>query len=693
MKRIYDNCFTPIHRKEKHLQMKRTLLIIAGIAIGMKAMAVEMSPSTKLRLSRQEVESREDSKPPYRPLLIQVADEATVEELTQMGVIIFNRREDILLSCIPVEVLDEALELPGLLVAETTGELTTLLDEARPFCSVDIVQQGVNHLPQGYDGEGIVVGFSDIGFDARHIAFKDRISAIYDYDAAYGKRLSAESPEDIAKWTTDNPDNYHATHVGNILGGNYRGNGYYGVATGAEMVATTSRLTDVGILAGVEDIISYAKKQGKRAVINLSLGSYLGAHDGSSLVCRYLESCARDAVICLSAGNNGEISGYASADLDDTTQIYRVLVNSLATWDGFEVEGMTEFWSDTSASFDFRIELWDRDTRSVVFATDWASEDNPLLYVDAEKCKEWGDVMNGYVAAECGVSPLNGRFCASAVYVTQTEEPAAESEGKWSRYFTALAFKGSDRIATRVHVDIFADAIQSFIGSANAASSPQFSGAGSISELCTANGVIAVGNVATRNVLPSLEYGEILRDFPIDRIAQSSAYSDVYTIPRLPHFAAPGRYVVSAMSSQYLECSDDLNGYLAAVSEVDGKNYYWVSLSGTSMSSPMAAGIMAQWLQADNTLTPDQLIEIAQRTARTDFPDISNPRWGAGCIDALAGIRDILKASAPVIENDGNNCDVYTLQGVKILNKPEGKLSQYLPTGIYISGGKPIFIK
>lgn len=673
--------------------MKTTFLIIAGIAIGIEAMAVEMSPSTRLRTIRQEAESRDDTEPPYRPLLLQVADEATVEELKEMGVIIFNRRDDILLSCIPVEVFNEALELPGLIVAETTGEITAMLDEARPYCSVDMVQQGLINLPQGYDGDGIVVGFSDIGFDAQHIAFKDRISAIYDYDAAYGQKLSAETPEAIAEWTTDNPDNYHGTHVGNILGGNYRGNGYYGVATGAEMVATTSRLTDVGILAGVEDIIAYAKKEGKRAVINLSLGNYLGAHDGSSLMCRYLESCAKDAVICLSAGNNGEISGYASAELDDEMQIYRVLVNSLATWDGFEVEGMTEFWSDTSNPFDFRIELWDKDSRSVVFATDWATEDNPQLYVDAEKYPEWGKVMGGYVVADCGVSPLNGRYSAAALYVTQTEETAANSDGRWSRYATALAFKKSDRISTRVHVDVFADAIESFIGSANAASSPQFSGAGSISDLCTAEGVIAVGNVATRNVLPSLEYGEIRRDFPIDRIAPSSAYSDVFTIPRLPHFAAPGRYVVSAMSSQYLEHNSDLNGYLAAVSEVDGKDYYWVSLSGTSMSSPLAAGIMAQWLQADNSLTPEQLIEIAQRTSRRDYPDIDNPRWGAGCIDALAGLESILQASAPVIEKDRGSCDVYTLQGIKVRNALADKLPRNLPAGIYIAGGKLVYNK
>lgn len=663
-------------------------ILLIGMMIGLQATAALMSPSTKLRLNRPvTAASREDSEPPYRPLLLQVDGEETVEELREMGVEIFNSREDILLACVPVNKVGDVLELPGLLVAETTGEITTMLDVARPFCSVDIVQEGGAELPHGYDGEGIVVGFSDIGFDARHIAFLDRISAIYDYDAAYGKRSAAVTPEEISGWTTDDAENYHATHVGNILGGIYRGNPYYGVATGAEMVATTSRLTDVGILAGVEEIIAYAKERGKRAVVNLSLGSYLGAHDGSSLVCRYLSACAEEAVICLSSGNNGERSIYASAWLDDTDHIYRVIVNSLTTWNGYKVDGMTEFWSDTSNPFDFRIEVWDMDSREVVFATDWANEENSQLYVNAESYPGWAEMMDGdgYVYAECGVSALNGRYCASVMYNTETSESAANSEGRWSRYYTALAFRQSPRITTPVHVDIFADAIQTCIGRADNLSSPEFSADGSVSDLCTAEGVIAVGNCESRNTVPSLTLGTLELDFPVNRIAMSSSYSDVFTMPRLPHFAAPGKYVVSAMSGYYPVLTDPLQIYLSAEAMEGRKSYYWIALSGTSMSSPLAAGIMAQWLQANPELTTEQLIEIAQSTARTDFEDIENPRWGAGCIDALAGIRMIEQASAPVITNDSGLCDVYTLEGIRILSRvSREKIFQSLSPGVYI---------
>lgn len=668
---------------------------MAGIAFGLEMTAAVVSPSTKLRLERTETLSRDDSTPPYRPILLEIEETETLGQLKEMGVVIFNSRENILLACVPVDKVSEVLELPGVIGAEVTGEINATLDMARPYCFVDMVQNGgVGDISQGFDGDGIVVGFSDIGFDAQHIAFKGRVSAIYDYNAAYGERRSAETPGEIAAWTTDDPENFHATHVGNILGGNFRGNDYYGVATGAEMVATTSRLTDVGILAGLEDIISYAKARGKRAVINMSLGSHLGAHDGSSLVCRYLASCAQDAVICLSAANTGETSCYASANLDDTDKIYRVLVNSLATWNGFKVEGMTEFWSDTSSPFDFRIEIWDMNLRTTVFATEWATLQNPSLHVNAEDYQEWGEIMSGEAIAACGVSPTNQRYSASVMYDIETTEPAANSDGRWSRYYVSLAFKSAEETPAPVHVDIFADAIQSYIGKASNESSPDFSFDGSISELCTADGVISVGSVASRSVIPQLGHENRDLGFPTDVIAGTSAYSDVYTIPRLPHFSAPGKYVVSAMSGPFLSNSDELGDYLCAETIVDGKSYYWAAQSGTSMASPLVAGIMAQWLQANPALSTGELIEIGQKTARTDFADIGNPRWGAGCIDAAAGIESILQASAPLIKSEDGLCDVYSLQGIKILSGiARGKLTQQLSPGIYIADRKLIHIR
>lgn len=59
------------------------------------------------------------------------------------------------------------------------------------------------------------------------------------------------------------------------MAGNGAGSPYVGIARDADIVVSTSTLTDVGLLAGVEDIIDYAKEVGKPCVINLSMGNYI----------------------------------------------------------------------------------------------------------------------------------------------------------------------------------------------------------------------------------------------------------------------------------------------------------------------------------------------------------------------------------------------------------------------------------
>ena len=57
------------------------------------------------------------------------------------------------------------------------------------------------------------------------------------------------------------------------------------------------------------------------------------------------------------------------------------------------------------------------------------------------------------------------------------------------------------------------------------------------------------------------------------------------------------------------------------------------------MASPAVAGIVALWLQADRTLSAQDIRDIVAHSARTNLPDPANPRWGLGAIDAAAGLK------------------------------------------------------
>lgn len=93
-----------------------------------------------------------------------------------------------------------------------------------------------------------------------------------------------------------------------IIGGSYTSSNvtFEGVAPGADfaMVGLKSS-TDTDILLSIETLIDYAKANGKPLVINISLGSNDGPHDGSSVNDQYYAKLGKEAFICIAAGNEG----------------------------------------------------------------------------------------------------------------------------------------------------------------------------------------------------------------------------------------------------------------------------------------------------------------------------------------------------------------------------------------------------
>ena len=108
------------------------------------------------------------------------------------------------------------------------------------------------------------------------------------------------------------------------------------------------------------------------------------------------------------------------------------------------------------------------------------------------------------------------------------------------------------------------------------------------------------------------------------------------------------------------------------------------------MSCPAVAGIVALWLQANPTLTFDDVIDVISHSSRTDeFTESAPERWGAGKIDAVAGINYILDTTTDIKEIDHAQTEAaphtYDLQGRRVSSQPK--------RGIYIQQGKKIIIR
>jgi serine protease AprX len=96
-----------------------------------------------------------------------------------------------------------------------------------------------------------------------------------------------------------------------------------------------------------------------------------------------------------------------------------------------------------------------------------------------------------------------------------------------------------------------------------------------------------------------------------------------------PDLAAPGSNIVAACRATLPVCATGILG-------VDDPLYY-ASLSGTSMAAPHIAGIAAQVLQVDPSLTPAQVEQILIASATS----YGEPGYaaGAGLVDAVAAVQ------------------------------------------------------
>jgi serine protease AprX len=107
-----------------------------------------------------------------------------------------------------------------------------------------------------------------------------------------------------------------------------------------------------------------------------------------------------------------------------------------------------------------------------------------------------------------------------------------------------------------------------------------------------------------------------------------------------PDLVAPGRKIVSTLSGGVDGHASSLATEFPERLSADGRH---ISLSGTSMSAPIAAGAIALLLEHRGGLTPDQLKYILTSTART-YPGQPDH---AGALDISAALAAADRAPSP----------------------------------------------
>lgn len=581
----------------------------------------------------------------------------------------------------PISALEQLTELDAVKLVSVGYRYTPYMYSARRMGNVDNVHSG-SGLDRSYKGKNVIVGMFDTGMDPNHLNFKldngagaSRVKRVYAYLGSSGNPTSScETDEQIANFQTDKKSESHGTHVMGIAAGSYNGKGawyagstlteadngmpFYGVAPEADIVMAGGELYNVNIKNGVQKLIEYAESQGKPAVINLSLGSLLGPHDGSESICQELAELGKRAIICVAAGNDAgtKNSFLMTGGLSTSTRI--IGISNYVKGDPHGIE----LWSNRTAAFTkLEFVLLNVSTGKIIYSREIGDLGGNYLRLGAsgtssayEKVAEFDEAFTStsyitfrtftysgnkkYVAEITNHLADGGNLVRPCLRITRArgeEVYGINSGGEFTNHnYTGKPTEGATTYAALVD------------GNDD----------GSISSMATGENIITVGAYTSATTFGILGEGWGYGYNGHTEVGEMTSFSsygrNMETREYLPHVSAPGSAIISSLNS-YWNVSGGIYGQSSGTVTKDSKSYYWGPMQGTSMACPFVTGVVALWLEADPNLTVDDIKDIITTTSKTaatnaigDAADMK--RRGAGNINAAEGVKEVLVRKAGI---------------------------------------------
>lgn len=480
------------------------------------------------------------------------------------------------------------------------------------------------------DGEGVIVGVIDYGCDFRHDNFRNadgttRILSLWDQSGGEnqlsptGFDYGREFDSDAINAALDQPDPYsalayspgsraHGTHVLDIAAGNGRATGRPGVAPGADIVFVNISHDDIELLddpdsaenfnfgnsrmllEAVDYIFTRAAELGRSAVINISLGTHGGPHDGSTLAEQGMDELllTPGRAITISAGNSFSDRSHASGDV--TKDAPRTLTWEISAED--DTPNELEVWYGSGQEL------------AVALTTPSGQQLSPVALGTTVTLKSGSDTVGRIMHREG--DPNNGDNHIDIIL--DPEVPA----GDWEIQLSTDSDVG-------IHFDAWVE--RDFPTPLKPKRQSRLSAADD-------DGTSTIGSISCGEL--TIAVGSYLSGVPDRELSPFSAAGPTRDGKQKPEVSAPGQFL-----HPYWEF-----GILAAKSLSQSS----VRMSGTSMASPHVCGLIALVMQcADDVLTVDEIRTAVVDAARRNPPSGIgwHARYGFGRVDALGAIESV----------------------------------------------------
>lgn len=568
-------------------------------------------------------------------VLVLTSAEFQESSFVSLGIRVETRMGNLLGIRVPLRSFYPLSKLKGIVYLECGNSFSMDLDRARTSTRVDSVYMGLGDLTMPYTGKGVIIGIIDWGFDYTHPVFYDttmtnyRVLSAWDQNknagpgpAKYGFGTEYVGKADLLAAGDDTlyvfGPGSHGTHTSGIAGGGGALTKFRGMAPEADLVFVSLKRDDASFIAAINYIKDVASAAGKPWVINMSFGNHSGPHDGSTLRNRAMDSLVvSGGVLVASAGNNGGNRFHLQSDFANNDTLITEVV-SASGLSGYWGESVN-IWADPNKSFEVQLELCDANYTPVYqsnwFATVANLSSYDTLYQNA------GDT-------------LVVRLVSEAANVLNNKPNLLFESRNLGTLHLILRVKGTGNTHLW-HVAQLNNRVTNWGQTLKAG----YPGAVQGNDEYAVGGPPGVGK-STITVAAYLAEAKLPNgQDALGWLSSFSSYGPTADERQKPDVAAPGENVASSVNS-----FDPDPGIFVETLDFNGRTYGFVRYSGTSMSSPATAGVVALMLQANRFLTAEDVKEILKATARLDNntgaigPD-GDLGWGWGKVNAYAAVR------------------------------------------------------
>lgn len=580
---------------------------------------------------------------------VRVSDDGTV--LRDQGCRSLARFGSIHIVSIPLSQLPSLARERRVLRIEAGQPCTVQMDTTLTLVDALPAHTGLA-LPQAFTGKGVVVGIQDIGFDFTHPTFYSadmqhyRVKAFWDHlstdtlqsQLCAGRDYRSEADILACAHSYDGVEMCHGTLTLGIAAGSGYRSPYRGLAWESDICAVANatsnnahlidslsryKYTDALDMLGFKYIFDYASSVGKPCVISFSEGSRQDLCGDNALLYEVIDSLTGPGrILVASAGNNGR----------DRNYIHKPVGQASAGTFASSSDQDLYFLMRADKPFDMRTVVYGTEPDTVVYRLRdrWqaVAEGDTLELADTLQLRagEYVFQLAGYPAYD------TPELTAYEVLITAPHRVGGSPR-------LSLEFLGTDAdVEVFGHHSTFrTDALNPALSDGEVGLYTALSPGCAPRAICVGATTYRTSFVNEHGETKSVSYGGNGERAPY------SAVGPTYDGRRKPDVMAPGTNVVSALSSYHLEAYPD--GYMATQTvshfPFNGRTYAWAAESGTSLSTPIVAGAVALWLQANPTLTPEQVLHILAQTSRSvtgETEPTPNIYTGYGEIDVYQGL-------------------------------------------------------